>query len=191
KERTGTVFSEGAGLLLLEAAPEASARNADIQAELAGAGVNNNAYHMTHADSEGGGTAVAARMALDDAGIHAGEVDHINSHGTGTELNDKIETRAFKKVFGERMDGISVTTIKGSVGHAMGAASALEAIASVKSIESGVIPPTANYRTPDPDCDVNVVSGKRRRLNPKVVVNNSAGIGGANAAVVFRRPQEE
>lgn len=186
-DRSGTLFSEGAGLLLVESAEHARSRGAEPLAELAGAGSNNNAYHMTHADKEGRATAEAIRMALDDARVGPEEVDHFNAHGTGTKLNDVIETRALKNVFGDRATGIPVTSIKGGLGHAMGAASSLESIASVRTLQAGLIPPTSNYETPDPECDLDIVAGAPRECDARVVVNNSAGIGGANAAVTFRR----
>jgi len=187
RNRSGTIFSEGAGVLLLESAEHVAKRGAEPLAELAGAGSNNNAYHMTHADREGRGTAEAIRMALRDAGVSPDAVGHVNAHGTGTKLNDVIESRALKAVFGERGGEIPVTSCKGGLGHAMGAASALEAIACVLMLRDGVIPPTINYETPDPECGVNVVSGAPLPADAEVVVNNSAGIGGCNAAVVLRK----
>lgn len=184
--RSGTLFSEGAGLLLLESEEHARSRGAALLAELAGAGSNNNAYHMTHADKEGRATAEAVRMALDDAAVAPSDVDHFNAHGTGTKLNDSIETTALQSVFGEHLDDIPVTSIKGGLGHGMGAASALESIACVRSLQDGAIPPTINYETPDPECDLDIVAGSAREIPLRVIVNNSAGIGGANAAVVFR-----
>ena len=187
RDRSGTIFSEGAGVLLLESAPHAEARGAQPLAELAGAGCNNNAYHMTHADHEGTATAEAIEMALRDAAIAPADVGHINAHGTGTKLNDAIETTALDRVFGPRAGGIPVTSVKGGLGHAMGAASALEAVACVLSLQDGVIPPTINLQNPDPACDLDVVAGGPRAADLAAVVNNSAGIGGCNAAVVLRK----
>ena len=187
KDRAGTLFSEGAGVLLVESAEHAEKRGAAPLAELAGAGSNNNAFHMAHADKEGTGTAEVIRMALEDAGLTADAVDHINAHGTGTKLNDVIESRAFKAVFGQRARAIPVTSLKGALGHAMGAASVLEAVACVLSLREGVIPPTINFQTPDPECDVDLVANAPRKAKLGAVVNNAAGIGGGNAAVVLTR----
>ena len=187
RHRSGTLFSEGAGALLLESEEHARRRGALLLAEVAGAGSNNNAYHMTHADDEGLATAEAIQMALQDAGTPPEAVDHINAHGTGTKLNDVIETRSFRRVFGVRAAQIPVTSLKGGLGHAMGAASSLEAIACVLTLREGVIPPTAHYETPDPECDVDVVANQPRQAPVRCIVNNSAGIGGANAVVVLKK----
>jgi len=191
KNRSGTLFSEGAGMLLLESAESARARNAEPLAELAGASSNNNAFHMTHPDPEGRAIAELLRTALHDAGLGAEEVGHVNAHGTGTRLNDAAEARAIRAVFGPRADELPVTSLKGAVGHAMGAASALEAVASVLSLREGLIPPTLNYETPDPECRLRVVGPAPLEAQVDVVVSNSAGIGGGNAAVVFVRPQRD
>ena len=187
-DRSGTIFSEGAGMLLLESAEHAAKRGAKPLAELAGASSNNNAYHMTHADQEGRATAEAIQMALQDARISPEAVSYVNAHGTGTKLNDAIETRAFKSVFDERTKDIPVTSLKGGLGHAMGAASALEAVACVLALQEGAVPPTINYETPDPECDLNLVTGAPLKADVRAVVNNSAGIGGGNAVTVFAKP---
>ena len=126
-------------------------------------------------------------MALRDAAISPTDIDHINAHGTGTKLNDAIEAAAFSSVFGPRAGGVPVTSIKGGLGHAMGAASALEAVACVLSLRDGLIPPTVNCETPDPACDLDVVAGGPRAADLRAVVNNSAGIGGCNAAAVLTK----
>ncbi len=187
KNRSGTLFSEGAGMMLLETEGHARERGAEPMAELVGAGVNNNAHHMTHADEEGRATAEVMRMALHDGGISPDEVDCLNAHGTGTALNDAIETRAAREVFGEKVNSLPVTSIKGTLGHGMGAASILEAITCVRSIQNDRIPPTSNYATPDAECGLNIVTDASHDKPVEVVLNNSAGIGGANAAVVFRQ----
>jgi len=186
-DRDGTLFSEGAGCLLLESERSAGERGADVLAEVAGAGSNNNAFHLTRADSEGEGTAVAMRMALTDAGMSPDDVDHFNAHGTGTKLNDVIESRALALVFGDRAGAIPVTSNKGGLGHGMGAASSFEAIASVMTLRDQRIPPTVNHNELAPDCPVDVVSAAPRDCELRVVLSNSAGIGGSNAAVVLRR----
>jgi len=187
KNRSQTIFSEGAGVLLLEEASHALARGAEILAEVAGHGFNNNAFHMTHPDGGGYGMLVAMRMALHDAGISPDEIDHINSHGTGTKLNDVAETQAIKSLLGKRAYDVPVNSIKSSIGHVMGAASAVEAVACVMTILEGVIPPTINYETPDPECDLNYVPNKALEKRVDCVLNNAAGIGGCNSAVIFRR----
>jgi 3-oxoacyl-[acyl-carrier-protein] synthase II len=185
--RAGTIFSEGAGAVLLESADHARARGAEPLAVVAGAGSNNNAFHMTHADKDGRATAEAILMALADAGISPDAVDHVNAHGTGTKLNDAIEARSLETVFGERVRRMPVNSIKGGLGHAMGAASSLEAIVCVLTLREGLIPPTVNYETPDPECNLDVVAGGPRKADVRTVVNNSAGIGGCNATVVFTK----
>lgn len=189
KNRSGTIFSEGAGVLLLESEAHARRRDAEPLAEVAGAGTNNNAYHMTHPDKEGRATAEAIQMALGDAGIVPGAVDHFNAHGTGTRLNDAVEAAALRMVLGPRAAEIPVTSLKGGLGHAMGASSALEAIACVMTLKEGLVPPTLHYETPDPECDLNLVAGAPLEREITRVVNNSAGIGGCNAAVVLRKVQ--
>jgi 3-oxoacyl-(acyl-carrier-protein) synthase len=186
-DRAGTLFSEGAGCLLLESAESAARHGAELLAEVAGAGVNNNAYHLTHADNGGRGMADVLRMALDDAGIDCDQIDHINAHGTGTKLNDAIEAAAFHNVFGDRAGSIPVVSNKGGLGHGMGAASSFEAIASVMSLRSGKVPPTVNLGDLDPQCRLDVVRGVVRQMPIATVLNNSAGIGGANAALILRR----
>jgi 3-oxoacyl-(acyl-carrier-protein) synthase len=187
-ERSGTVFSEGAGCLLLESASGAAERGAEPLAELAGAAANNNAYHMTHADEQGQGTTAVMQMALEDAGVPAESVDVVYAHGTGTKLNDIIEARAFRAVFGDRAGSIPVVSLKGALGHAMGAASSLEAVAAVMTLRTGLVPPTVGLRNLDPECGLDVVRGSVRHVAAGTVLCNSAGIGGANAAVVLRKP---
>ncbi|MFP4027044.1 MAG: beta-ketoacyl-[acyl-carrier-protein] synthase family protein [Candidatus Brocadiia bacterium] len=185
--RSGTLFSEGAALLLLESADHAKKRGAHALAELAGAGANNNAYHMTHADEEGKATGEVIRMAIEDSQIDDSEISHFNAHGTGTKLNDVIESRAIGRVFGDRTKSIPVNSLKGGLGHGMGAASAFEAVACVRSLQENLIPPTANLETPDPECDLDLVRNEPREADLKAVVNNSAGIGGGNAAVLLKK----
>ncbi|MBA4387923.1 MAG: beta-ketoacyl-[acyl-carrier-protein] synthase II [Verrucomicrobia bacterium] len=185
--RSGTIFSEGAGAVIIEERDHALARGAKIHAELAGCGMNNNAYHMTAPAKEGAGSAAAMRMALADGGLDPASVDHVNAHGTGTKPNDVTETQAIKAVFGEHARKIPVTAIKSSTGHMMGAAGSIEAIASILSIRDGVIPPTINFLTPDPECDLDYVLNEKRAANLTTVLSNSAGIGGCNAVVIFRK----
>jgi 3-oxoacyl-[acyl-carrier-protein] synthase II len=189
KNRAGTLFSEGAAALLLEDADSARQRGATIYAEVAGYGANNNAFHMTAPAKEGAGSAAVMRMALSDAGLNPEDIDHINAHGTGTKPNDVTETQAIKAVFGRHAGGMPITSIKSTAGHMMGAAGSLEAIASILSIRDGVIPPTTNYRDPDPECDLPCVVNVKKEGAIRTVLSNSAGIGGCNAAVIFRRAE--
>lgn len=187
KGRAGTIFSEGAGAVLIEEASRARQRGARIYAEVAGYGLGNNAFHMTAPAKEGAGSADVMRAALSDAGLAPEAVDHLNAHGTGTKPNDVTETQAIKAVFGAHAFAMPLTSIKSSIGHMMGAAGSVEAIASVLSIRDGVIPPTMNYREPDPECDLPLVANEKKTGRIDCVLSNSAGIGGCNAAVVFRR----
>ena len=187
KNRSQTIFSEGAAILVLEDAENARRRGAKVLCEVAGHAVNNNAYHMAHPDPGGEQMAQVMRLALEDARMSPQDIEHINAHGTGTKLNDVAETQAIKSVFGKRAYEIPVNSIKSSVGHVMGAASAVEAVASVLSIRDGVIPPTINYETPDPECDLNYVPNKKIAMPVRNVLSNSAGIGGCNSVVIFRR----
>jgi 3-oxoacyl-(acyl-carrier-protein) synthase len=191
ENRSGTIFSEGAGCLLLEEEACARRRHAEPLAVAAGGACNNNAYHMTHADEQGEGTALVLRDALRDAGLGPQAVDHVNAHGTGTRLNDVIETRALYAVLGERAGAVPVTSLKGGLGHAMGAAGALEAVASVLSVRDGLIPPTVNLQDRDPQCALDVVAGAARPARLRCVLSNAAGIGGSNAALVLGAWRQE
>jgi 3-oxoacyl-(acyl-carrier-protein) synthase len=187
KNRAGTIFSEGAAALLIEDADCARRRGARAYAEAAGYGANNNAFHMTAPAKEGAGSAAVMRMALADAGMRPEDIDHLNAHGTGTKPNDVTETQAIKAVFGAHAARMPLTSIKSSIGHMMGAAGSIEAIASILSIRDGVIPPTTNYRDRDPECDLPCVTNVKREMAIRSVLSNSAGIGGCNAAVIFRK----
>lgn len=189
KNRSGTLFSEGAGALLLEDEESARERGATIYAEIAGYGANNNAFHMTAPAKEGAGSAAVMQMALHDARMKPEEIDHINAHGTGTKPNDVTETQAIKKVFGAHAYTMPITSIKSSSGHLLGAAGSIEAIASILSIRDQLIPPTTNYRDPDPECDLPCVANVKKSMVLRAVLSNSAGIGGCNAAVIFRRAE--
>ena len=185
--RDGTIFSEGAGALLLESERHALARGARPLAEFLGYATSSNAFHLTHPDPDGGGMARAMGDALGASGIAAEEVDHINAHATGTKPNDKLETAAIKTVFGAHAKRIPVNGVKSVLGHAMGAASALEAIATILTIRDGIVPPTVGLEQPDPECDLDCTPLKARRAAVRTALNNSAGVGGCNAAVIFRR----
>ena len=187
KNRNGTLFSEGAGALIIEELEHAEKRGAPVYAELTGWAFNNNAYHMTAPSKEGAGSAEVMKSALACGDINPNSIDHINTHGTGTKYNDITETQAIKTVFGKHAEHLVITSNKSETGHMMGAAGAVEAIASIQSIRNGVVPPTINYNEPDPDCDLDCAVNNKREMNIQSVLSNSAGIGGCNAAVIFKR----
>ncbi|NQT18993.1 MAG: beta-ketoacyl-[acyl-carrier-protein] synthase family protein, partial [Planctomycetes bacterium] len=187
KNRKGTIFSEGAGALVLEAIEPACERGADIYATVLGHAMNNDAYHMTAPDKSGRGIISVMKNALADAGADTDEVDHVNAHGTGTPFNDKTETTAVKEIFGERAYQIPITSMKSMMGHCMGASGALETIGAALTARDGIIPPTVNLETPDPECDLDYVPGEARRMSVRTVLCNSYGFGGTNAALVLRR----
>lgn len=185
KNRKGMMVAEGAGLLVLEALENALKRNAPIYAEILGYGLSCDAFHMTTSSVEG--IASCMRKAMREADIKVEDVDYISAHGTGTVSNDKNECAAIREVFGARYQEIPVSSIKSMLGHTMGAASALEAIACVLALKNDVIPPTINYETPDPECDIDCVPQKARRHNVNIVLNNSYAFGGNNASLVLKK----
>lgn len=184
--RDGTIFSEGAGMLIVESADHAHERGAPIYAELSGYALNNNAYHLTAPSKDSKGTADVMRMALADAGVEADAIDHVNAHGTATPHNDVAESTAIHEIFGARASSLPVTANKSATGHMMGAAGSAEAIASIMTIRSGLIPPTLNADQPDPVCDIDLVRDQAREHTTRCVLSNSSGIGGTNAAIVLR-----
>jgi 3-oxoacyl-[acyl-carrier-protein] synthase II len=186
-ERDGFVPGEGAAILILEDREHAEARGARIYAEIIGYGATSDAAHITAPDVEGRGAAEAMRLALRSGGLQPEEVDYINAHGTSTLLNDKIETRAIRTVFGEHADRLVVSSTKSMIGHLMGAAGAAEAIATIKALETGIVHPTINYEHPDPECDLDYVPNQARQINPRVALSNSFGFGGHNACIAFRK----
>ncbi|MGQ9512544.1 beta-ketoacyl-ACP synthase II [Thermodesulfitimonas sp.] len=185
--RDGFVIGEGAAVLVLERLEHALARGARIYAEVAGYGQSCDAYHITAPDPDGAGAAKAMARALADACLRPEEVNYINAHGTSTPLNDKVETMAIKKVFGEFAYRIPVSSTKSMTGHLLGAAGGIEAAACVLSITHGVIPPTINYENPDPECDLDYVPNKARRAQVDVALSNGLGFGGHNATLIFKR----
>ncbi|MBO9128658.1 beta-ketoacyl-ACP synthase II [Bacillus sp. 165] len=187
KNRSGFVMGEGAGILILEELEHALARGAKIYAEIVGYGATGDAFHITLPAPGGEGGVRAMRQALEDAGLQPDEVDYINAHGTSTEANEKYETMAIKEVFGEHAYKIAISSTKSMTGHLLGAAGAVEAIFSVKAITDGIIPPTINYETPDPECDLDYVPNAARQQNVRAVLSNSLGFGGHNAALVFKK----
>lgn len=187
KDRDGFVIAEGSGIVILEELEHALKRGAKIYAEIAGYGYNGDAYHITAPAPGGEGFIRCIRMALKDAGLSPDDVDHINAHGTSTDLNDQTETLAIKAVFKEKAYKIPVSSTKSMVGHLLGAAGAVEAIFSVLAIRDNICPPTINYETPDPDCDLDYVPNKARSHATNVVLSNSFGFGGTNGTLIFRR----
>jgi 3-oxoacyl-[acyl-carrier-protein] synthase II len=186
KNRDGFILSEGAGVLILEEREKALRRGAKIYAEVIGYGANGDAYHITAPSPDGEGAARCMALALEDAAIQPEEVDYINAHGTSTEQNDINETLAIKTVFGEHSYKIPISSTKSMTGHLLGAAGAVEGVYSVLALQHGIIPPTINYETPDPQCDLDYVPNQARKANLKVVLSNSFGFGGTNACVIFR-----
>lgn len=184
--RDGLVMGEGAALFVLERESHAQARGAEILAELAGYAATSDAYHVTAPSEDGVGSAQAMQKALDVAGITPQEVDYINAHGTATQLNDLSETKAIKSVFGERAYEIPVSSTKSMTGHMMGATGALEAIFCVQAVRQNIVPPTINYETPDPGCDLDYVPNQAREMDVSVAMDNAFGFGGHNAVLVIR-----
>jgi nodulation protein E len=184
KDRKGMVIGEGAGILVLERLDDAKKRGAKIYCEIAGYGLSADAGDIVMPDSDG--AARALRQALETSGLGTGDVDYINAHGTGTQLNDATEVKAIKAVFGQDAKRLMVSSTKSMHGHALGAASALEAVATVKAIEQGVVPPTANYVAPDPDCDLDHVPNTARKAKIRAAFSNSLAFGGLNAVVAFK-----
>lgn len=187
KSRSGTLFGEGGAMLILETEESMQRRGATPLAEFLGWSVNSNAYHLTAPDKDGAGLAAVMSRALKDAGVEPEAVGYINAHGTGTQYNDLAETQAIKTVFGNHAYKLAVSSIKGATSHTMGAAGALEAIACVQALQNRVLPPTLNYETPDPECDLDYVPNAAREAKVDVVVSNSSGIGGNNASLILGR----
>ncbi|MEW6517436.1 MAG: beta-ketoacyl-[acyl-carrier-protein] synthase family protein [candidate division FCPU426 bacterium] len=183
--REGLVIGEGSGILILEARETALARGAKPLAVLAGTGLSDDAHHITAPDPEGKGAELAMRAALADAGLPPERIDYINTHGTGTPQNDRMETLAVKRVFGERARRLPLSSIKAAVGHCMGAAGAVEAVASVLTLLQGMLPPTLNFTPGDPECDLDYVPNQARLLAVKTVLSNSFGFAGNNVSLIF------
>ena len=186
RERSGFVMGEGAGALVLESYTHAKARGAKIYAVLAGYGTSCDAYHMTAPMPDGAGAAACMKLALDDAGITPDTVDYINAHGTSTPMNDRAETAAVRKVFGQYADDLKVSSTKSMTGHLLGASAAVEAVLTVKALEQQYLPPTVNYRIPDPECDLDVVPNNGYAYPVGTAMSNSFGFGGHNVSLVFR-----
>ncbi len=190
KERNGFVMGEGGGILILEELEHAKKRGAKIYAEIIGAGMSADAYHITAPAPGGVGQAKSMQWAIDDAGIKPEDVDYINAHGTSTPLNDVSETAAIKKVFGEHAYKLVISSNKSMIGHLLGAAAAVEAIATVLTIKEGVIPPTINLTTPDPECDLNYCPNSSIKKEVNFALSNSFGFGGHNVSLLFKKYAE-
>ena len=186
-DRDGFVCGEGAGVVLVEALDHARARDARVYAEVVGYGMTGDAHHMTAPDPDGDGAYRAMRAALADGGLAPEDVGYVNAHGTSTPYNDKFETLAIKRAFGDHARRLAVSSTKSMTGHLLGAAGGIEAIASVLALHHGILPPTINYETPDPDCDLDYVPNHARKQDVEVAVSNAFGFGGTNATLAFRK----
>jgi len=184
--RQGLLLGEGAGLLVLESEAHAIRRGAATQAEVGGYGLSCDAYHITRPHPDATGSIAAMRAAIARSALSPDDIDFVNAHGTGTRHNDVAEAKVMRDVFGDRR--VPVSSMKSMLGHCMGAASALEAIGCIFTLESGLYPPTIGYETPDPECDLDVVANVARQGKADIVVNNSLAFGGYNAVAVFARP---
>ncbi|MFQ5933985.1 MAG: beta-ketoacyl-ACP synthase II [Dehalococcoidia bacterium] len=184
--RDGFVPAEGVGILVLETLEHALRREAPILVEVVGYGVSSDAYHMVQPDEEGAGAGRAMQWTLQDAGLDPRDIDYINAHGTSTPLNDAVETKAIKKIFGEHAYRVPISATKSMIGHSLGAAGGMEAVACVKTIVDGIIHPTINYEFPDPECDLDYVPNEARRQEVTMVLSNSFGFGGQNACLLFK-----
>jgi 3-oxoacyl-[acyl-carrier-protein] synthase II len=190
RDRDGFVMGEGAVVLVLEEYEHAMRRGAKMYAELVGYGATADAYHITAPCVDGEGAVKCMLRALEDAKLSPDEVDYINAHGTSTKLNDAAETLAIKKVFGERAYKIPVSSTKSMIGHLLGAAGAIEAVATIMTIHTGIIHPTINYENPDPECDLDYVPNEARKKEVNVAISNSFGFGGHNVCLVFKKFEE-
>ncbi|MCH8974567.1 MAG: beta-ketoacyl-ACP synthase II [Chloroflexi bacterium] len=189
-DRDGFVPAEGAGIVVLESLEHALRRDAQVLAEVIGYAVSSDANHQFQPDDDGAGAARAIRWALEDAGIGPDEVDYINAHGTSTPLNDSSETLAIKRAFGDAAYKVPISSTKSMIGHALGGAGGMEAVACVQTIRTGTIHPTINYTTPDPACDLDYVPNEAREADVRTVLSNSFGFGGQNACLLFRRYEQ-
>jgi 3-oxoacyl-[acyl-carrier-protein] synthase II len=191
RDRDGFVVGEGSGVVILEALESARARGARIYAELVGYGMSSDAFHMTTPSEDGDGAYRVMSMAISDAGIRPDQIDYINAHGTSTEYNDRTETLAIKRVFGDHARRLAVSSTKSMTGHLLGGAGGLEAGITVLALRDQKLPPTINYETPDPDCDLDYVPNVARSAKVEYALSNSFGFGGTNGALVFRRYRPE
>ena len=189
-DRDGFVIGEGAGIFILEELEYAKSRGAEIYAEIVGYGMTSDAFHVTMPDETSSGAIRVMERAINDAGISKEQVGYVNAHGTSTPYNDKFESQAIRKVFGEHADSLAVSSTKSMTGHALGAAGGIEAVIGVKAISENSLPPTINYSTPDPECDLDYVPNAPREAEVDCVLSNSFGFGGTNACLIFKRFEE-
>lgn len=189
-ERDGFVIGEGAGIVILEELEFAKRRGANILAEIVGYGMSGDAFHVTMPDETGSGAIRVMERAIKDAGISPDQIGYVNAHGTSTPYNDKFETLAIKKVFGDRAYELPVSSTKSMTGHALGAAGGIEAVFSILAMRENTLPPTINYEHPDPDCDLDYVPNEPRQTSVDYVLSNSFGFGGTNACLIFKRYEE-
>jgi len=187
KDRDGFVAGEGAGVPVLQELEFAKKRGAQIIAELVGYGMSGDAYHITMPPDDGNGAHRVMLNALTDAGVRPAQIDYINAHGTSTPPNDRIETAAVKRLFGDHARKLAISSTKSMIGHLLGAAGAVEAGITALVVERGVMPPTINYEIPDPDCDLDYVPNKARKGDVRYALSNSFGFGGTNAALLFKK----
>lgn len=190
KHRDGFLMGEGSGILILESLEHAQTRGAKILCELSGYGTTDDAHHISAPAENGAGAAMSMKMALENADLSVDDIGYINAHGTSTPLNDKSETAAIKTVFGEQAYNVPVSSTKSMTGHLLGASGAVEAVFSILAIRDEVLPPTINYQTPDPECDLDYVPNEPRKASPRHVMSNSFGFGGHNATLIFSRFEE-
>jgi 3-oxoacyl-[acyl-carrier-protein] synthase II len=187
RDRDGFLMGEGSGMVVLESLENAQRRGAHIYAEFAGYGMSGDAHHITAPAPGGEGAIRAMALAIKDAGLKPEDIDHINAHGTSTDLNDKFETMAIKTLFGERAKKIAVSSNKSMVGHMLGAAGAVEFISTVLAVKNDIVPPTINLENPDPECDLDYVPGNARKMLVRAAISNSFGFGGHNAVIAAKK----
>ncbi|MDZ7640994.1 MAG: beta-ketoacyl-ACP synthase II [Desulfurivibrio sp.] len=187
RERDGFIIGEGGGILMLEELESARQRGAPIYAEMAGYGLSGDAYHIAAPPEDGAGAVLSMRNALADAGMSPGEVDYVNAHGTSTPLNDVVETRALKEVFGAHASRLAISSTKSMTGHLLGGAGGIEAVITALAIRDQIAPPTINYDNPDPACDLDYVPNQSRQMEIRTVMSNSFGFGGTNAVIIMKR----
>jgi 3-oxoacyl-[acyl-carrier-protein] synthase II len=190
KDRDGFVVGEGAGVVILEELSAARKRGAPIIAELVGYGMSGDAFHITLPPDDGHGAHRVMLNAITDAGVKPEQVDYINAHGTSTPPNDRIETMAIKRLFGEHARKLAISSTKSMIGHLLGAAGAVEAGITSLVVQRGIMPPTINYETPDPDCDLDYVPCKARKGDVRYALSNSFGFGGTNASLLFKKYED-
>ena len=187
KNRDGFVVSEGAGIVILEEMNSAVKRGAKIYAEIVGYGVSSDAYHLSTPDPEATGAYYSMKNAIEDGGLTPDDIDYVNAHGTSTYYNDLNETKAIKQLFKEKAEKLKISSVKSMLGHALGAAGGIEAVAAVLTVNTGIMPPTINLEEPDPECDLDYVPNTAQKGDIKYAISNSFGFGGTNATLVFKK----